>query len=193
GAFDHYLLVDQHGNLLVALAFVEHFRVRRRAALGGVLRTHRLIDQAEFQFRLRLENAEQAARGAEARPLDQDRVLPLPLDGGLDQAELVDALLDDRNRLLDGLADALVRRRLRRCQPHETAAGLDHVERALARDADQVIGDRLRQLAQLAKSVLIVGSFAQPDLDAVSAHDRRVGPGDAGLAQGLARVVPQRI
>ena len=43
----------------------------------------------------------------QARHLDQNTVDALTLDAGLDKPELVDAALNDFDRLIDGLTDAL--------------------------------------------------------------------------------------
>ena len=60
----------------------------------------------------------------QARHLHQDAVDALPLDHRLDGAELVDAALDDLDRLLDRLADALDDRGLGQRQPDQPAAGI---------------------------------------------------------------------
>jgi hypothetical protein len=65
------------------------------------------------------------------------------LDRGLDSAELVDAALDDLDRLLDRLTDALDDRRLGRGQPDHAVADIDNVQRALSGGAEES-AERLR-------------------------------------------------
>ena len=71
----------------------------------GLLRRHRLIDHAEIELRGLAEDFLQPRRILQAGHLDEDAVDALALDGRLDQAKLVDAALDDLDRLIDGLAD----------------------------------------------------------------------------------------
>ena len=89
----------------------------------------------------------------------------------LDGAELVDAPLDDLDRLLDRLADALDDGGLGRREPDHAVAGVDHVDRALAGGA-QDAAERLRQFAQLGEREL---------------RDRR--PRGCGIRRVLPRIV----
>src|SRR5882757_6072123 len=100
GALDDDLLVDQHRNLLLAFSFIEQFGIRRHATLHGLLRVHGLVDQPELELGGLADQFDQAPWIAEARHLHQDAIDALALDGGFDQAELVDPLFDDRDRLL---------------------------------------------------------------------------------------------
>ena len=92
---------------------VENFRIRRRMRRQRLLRRHRQVDHAEIELRGLAENLLQPRRVLQARHLHQNAVGALALDRRLDQAELVDAALDDLDRLIDGLADALGDRRRR--------------------------------------------------------------------------------
>src|SRR5262249_49385039 len=124
GAFDQDLLVDEYRAAADALrrlhflrevlqvpALAEDFRIRRNVVLR-LLRRHRQVAQAELHLGGLADEIDQLLRIAQARHLHQHAVDALPLDGRLDQPEAVDALLDDRDRLLDRLPDALVGGRL---------------------------------------------------------------------------------
>ena len=65
------------------------------------------VDHAEFELGGLAEQFLQPGRVLQARHLHQNAVGALALDQRLDGAELVDAALDDLDRLLDRLADAL--------------------------------------------------------------------------------------
>ena len=108
------------------------------------------------------------------------------MDGRLDQTELIDAALDDLDRLIDGLADALGDRRVRRGERDQTAL-LRYVDAALSRRAEYS-GQRLRQLAQLAERGLDVAVARDVHLDAVAVNGAS-GEGNAGLAQHAQHVV----
>ena len=60
----------------------------------------------------------------QARHLDQDAVGALALDQRLDRAELVDAALDDLDRLFDRLPDAFGDGGLRHRETDQPAAGI---------------------------------------------------------------------
>ena len=77
------------------------------------------------------------------------RLGALALNDGLDQAEFVDATLDDLDRLIDRLANALGERRLGRGQRNQAAASRRYRHCAGPVDAKNA-GERLRKLAQLA-------------------------------------------
>ena len=86
---------------------VEQFGLRRHAALLRLLGTDRGVDQPEGELRGAAEQVEDARRIVDARHLHEDAVHALPLDQRLDGADLVDAALDDLDRLLDHLPHAL--------------------------------------------------------------------------------------
>ena len=128
-----HLLLNQDRRLGIALAFVKHFGIRRRPARQRVLRRHRTVDHAEFEFRGLADDLEQPLRIAEARHLHQHAVDALTLDRRFDEAELVDALLDDRHRLLDHLTDALGHRGFGHGEPDQPVARVRDIDRALRR------------------------------------------------------------
>ena len=121
--------------------------------------------------------------------MNQDTIVTLALDRRLDQAELVDALADDLDRLIDHLPGALEERRLRGSEPDHPAADILDVERTGARAEEA--GERLRQLPELRQSLLEV-VLANGDLDGSAAHDRSAGQADARLVQDSAHIVLQR-
>ena len=132
-------------------------------------------------------NIDQAGRILQARHLHQNAVDALALDQRLDGAEFVDAALDDLDRLLDRLADAIGDRRLRDRQPDQAAAGVGDFEAALAAGAEQA-AERLRQVAQLGQRGRQIGILGDANLDVVAA-DSEAGIGDLGVAQHAADVV----
>ena len=111
GAGDQNALLDE---IFLPTLAVEDFRVRRRMGRHRLLRGHRLIDHAKIELRGLAENFLQPRRVLQARHLDENAVGALALDGRLDQPEFIDAALDDLDRLIDRLADALGERRVRR-------------------------------------------------------------------------------
>src|SRR4029077_17592682 len=113
-AGDQHALLDQ---IFYPALAVEDFRVGGRARLRRLLRRDRLIDHAEIELRGLAQNFLQPRRILQARHLHQNAVETFALDGRLDQAELVDAPLDDLDRLIDRLADALGERGVARRQP----------------------------------------------------------------------------
>ena len=64
-----------------------------------------MIDHAEIELRGLAQKFLEARRILQARHLHQDAVDAFALDRRLDQAELVDAPLDDLDRLIDRLAN----------------------------------------------------------------------------------------
>ena len=122
----------------------------------------------------------------QTRHLNQNAVRAFALDRGLDQAELIDAALDDLDRLIDGLANALDKRRVRRRERDEPAA-LGYVDAALPRGAEYA-GQGLRQFAQLANRVVDVALASDACLHAVAA-DGAPGERNAILAQDAEHVV----
>ena len=155
GAGDQYALLDQI--FLPALA-VENFRVRRRMGRDRLLRGHRLIDHAKIKLRGLAENFLQPRRVLQAGHLDENAVSALALNGRLDQPEFIDAALDDLDRLIDRLADALGQRRVRGRQRNQ-AAVLGDIDAALPGGADYA-RQWLRQLAQLADRIVNVAFAA---------------------------------
>ena len=79
----------------------------------------------------------------QARHLHQDAVGAFALDQRLDRAELVDAPLDDLDRLVDRLAHALDDRRLGQRQTDQVAGFVGDVEVALPGGAEKA-AERLR-------------------------------------------------
>ena len=126
----------------------------------------------------------------QARHLHQDAVDAFALDGRLDQAELVDAPLDDLDRLIDGLADALGERGVGR-RERDDAGVRRHVDTALSRRAEDA-GQRRRQFAQLGERVVDVGIARDVHLHAV-ADDGAAGELNARLAQHAQHVVVERL
>ena len=91
-----------------------------------------LVDQTEGELGGLAEQFLQPRRILQARHLHQDAVDALALNRWLDGAELVDAALDDLDRLLHRLADALDDGGLGRSEPDQAVAGIDDVDRTLA-------------------------------------------------------------
>src|SRR5207249_4281186 len=104
-------------------------------------------------------------------------------------AELVDAAVDDLDRLVDRLADALDQGGLGRSEPNEPASHADDVDRTLTGGAEHS-ADRLRQLPKLGETLFQV-AFADAHLDVVAAHHRGPLQADAGVAQHPADLVAQ--
>ncbi len=115
---------------LAGLLAVDNFRVLRRMARLRLLGRHRQIDHAEVELGRLAEDILEPRRVLQARHLHQDTVEALALDARLDEAELVDAALDDFDGLIDGLADALGHRRIGRRQ-RDQAVGFINVDVAL--------------------------------------------------------------
>ena len=187
GAGDQHALLDQI--FCAALAF-ENLRVLRRTRLRRLLGRHRLIDHAEIELRGLAQNLLQPRRVLQARHLHQDAVDAFALDGRLDQAELVDAPLDDLDRLIDRLADALGERRVARRERNEIAAGR-HIDSTLSRRAEDA-GQRRRQFAQLGQRVVHIGVARDMHLHAV-ADDGAAGELNARRAQHAQHVVVERL
>ena len=115
-----------------------------------------LIDHAKIEFGGLAENLLQSRRVLQTGHLHQNAVGAFALDRRLDQAELVDAALDDLDRLIDGLANALDDRRVR-WRKRDEAAILADIDASLARRAEYA-RQGLRQFAQLADRVLDIAS-----------------------------------
>src|SRR5262249_21427294 len=122
--------------------------------------------------------------------LHQNAIAALALNGRFHKAQFVDTLFNDGDRLVDGLPRALDHRGFGRGNANQPAAGIDHLEAAHA-VALQYAAKRLRQVAQLVERCGEIRSFAQPHLDAVVAHRRRIGPGYPGFAQRSQHFVAQ--
>jgi len=105
------------------------------------------------------------------------------------RAELVDALADDLDRLIDHLPDALEQRGLRDREAHEAAPDVLDVERALA-GASEETAEGLRQFPELGQPLLQV-VLADNDLDRIAPDHRRARKTDARLAQDPAHIVLQ--
>ncbi len=101
---------------------------------------------------------------------------------------LVDAALDDLDRLLDGLAHAIEHCGLRDAQADHAAAGVGHLKIALAAGPHQT-AQRLGQLTQLGERRLPIGFLGDANLGHVVAYGDAPGEADLGVAQGPANVV----
>ncbi len=132
----------------------------------------------------------QPRRILQTRHLHQNAVDALALDARFDETELVDAALDDLDRLIDGLADPLGDRRLGRRQRDQAGVFAD-VNVALSRGAEEP-GHRLRQGAQLAQRVIDVGRARDVHFDVVAAHGA-AGERDARFAQHPQHVFVERL
>ena len=88
---------------------INKFVVGRQAAALRLIRRHGAVHHAEFHLGGLAEDFLQMGRVLQTRHLHQDAIVALALDQRLDGAELVDAALDDLDRLLDGLAEAIDR------------------------------------------------------------------------------------
>ncbi len=185
-----HALLDEIGRFGFAGA-VENLRILGGAALLRLLRRHRGVDHAEFELGGLADDVEQPLRIAEPRHLHQNTVGALALDRRFDQAELVDALFDDRQSLVDGAADAFGDGDVGNRQPDQAVARIGHIDRALSGTA-QNAAERRRQFAQLGERLVQIRSFADTDFDAVAA-DRKAGIAGARVAQHTADVVAQRI
>ncbi len=183
GAGHQYALFD---DVFLAAFAVEYLGIRRRVGRDRLFGRLRLIDHAEIELRRLAEYVLEPRRILQSRDLDEDAIGAFALDGRLDQSELVDAPLDDLNRLIYGLADALVDRRVRR-RERDQAAVLGDIDAALARGS-QYAGQRLRQFAQFGDGVIHVALAGDADFDAV-AVDGAAGKGDAILPQNPQHVV----
>jgi hypothetical protein len=164
---------------------VENFRIGRRVRRQCLLRRGRHVDHAEIHFRRLAENLDQSAGILQAGHLHEDAAEALALDDGLDEAELVDAALDDLDRLIDRLAHPLGERGIRGRQGDETAVFRD-VDTALAVRAEYT-GKRLRKLAQLVHRVFNVGVAGDAHLDAV-ALDGAAGELNVVLAENAQHI-----
>ena len=155
------------------------------------MRRHRHIDQPERQLGGLADDVDELLRIAETGHLHQDTVGALALDRRLDQAELVDAPLDDLDRLIHHLADPLDDGRLHDGELNEPATGVDDIERALAGRTEEA-AKRLRQFAELGQRLVQV-VFAHAHFDGVAANDRRAHQADARVARRLADFIAQRV
>ena len=120
----------------------------------------------------------------QARYLYEDAIIALPLDQRLDGAELVDALLDDLDRLLDGLAEAIVHRGLRDGQSDQAVAGVGHIEIALRGAAEQP-AERLRQVAKFRQRIGQIGIVSDANLDRIALHGKVVIQDPGGSQRAL--------
>ncbi len=182
----HDPFLDQVG-LLVRRA-VENFRFRRRAALQRLVDRNGLVDHPEGKLRGLAEDILEPLRVLQAGHLDEDAVDALALDQRLDGADLVDAPLDDLDRLLDRLPHALDDAGIGELELNQTA-GFGDVDVALAGGAEQA-AQRLRQFAELGERLLRVLTLADAQLDAVTAR-RQSGIADTRFPQDATDVVEQ--
>src|SRR5262249_50461615 len=189
-AGDDHPLLEQIGLPVLRLRAIDDFRVRRRTSLQRLLDRHRRIDEAERQLGGLAENFEQLLGIAEARHLNQNAIVSLALDRRLDEPELIDALADDLDRLIDDLPGTFKQRGLGRSEPHHATADVLDVERGGSGAADEP-AERLRQFPQFRQSLLQI-VLANSYLDRIAADDGSTGETDTGLAQDAADVVLQR-
>src|SRR5690242_3042161 len=122
----------------------------------------------------------------QTRHLHQDSVVTLTLDDRLDSAELVDALLDDLDRLLDSLAQAVDHRGLRNAEADQSATSIGDFNVALTAGPHKA-ANRLRKLAQLGERRLDV-RILDAHLDGIALRCE-TGVSDLGLAQHATDVV----
>ena len=162
-------------------------RLRRlvRSALIG-------LHQVEGELRRLADERLQALRIAEAGRLDQDAVVALALDARLGRAELVDAAVDDLDRLVDDAAHALGQAGGRIGEADEAVVGdrqVELVDGAAAEEAGvQRVAQRLQALARIVELVEV----ADAELHRL-ALDAEAGIADARLLEHrLADVADQR-
>jgi hypothetical protein len=184
-AGDQDAFFDQVGSLPLAARALEDFGLRRWPCLHRLLGAHRLVDHAEIKLGGLAQKLLEALRVLQAGHLHQDAVDALALDQRLDRTELVDAALDDLDRLLDRLAHALDDRRLGQRERYEPAANIDDVDRALAGGA-QDSAERLRELPQFGQPLLQIG-FTDAHLDNITPDDRDALQTHARITQHAAR------
>jgi hypothetical protein len=165
---------------------VENFRIGRRVRRRRLFRRHRLIDHAKIELGGFAQNLLEPRGILQARNLHENAEGAFTLDGRLDQSELVDAALDNLDRLIDGLAHAFRQRCVRRRQCDQ-AGILSDIDAALPRSAEYP-RQRLRQLAQLGHCVIDIGVAGNAHFDAV-AVDRASGEGNARRPKNAQHVV----
>ena len=161
-------------------------RMRRERLLGS----HRQVDHAKIELRRLADNLFQPRRILQTGYLHKNSAGALALNNGLDQAEFVDATLDDLDRLIDRLANALDQRGLGRGQCNQATAFGD-IDTALPGGSHDA-GDRLRKLAQLTHRVFGIAVTGDTHLDAV-ALDGAAGELNAVLPQDAQHVVADRL
>ncbi len=186
GARHQHLLLDHVRLAALGLRAVQQLRIRRHPALARLLRRDRVIDHAEVELGGLAEQFLEAGRVLQARHLNENAVEALTLDQRFDSAEFVDAPLDDLDRLLDRLADAVVDRRERHGQADQPVAGVLDLHGALAAGAEDA-AERLRQFAQLGQGLVEVLRL-DAHLDGAVAGGKP-GVADLGIAQRAAHVV----
>ena len=158
--------------------------------LRRLLRRHRQIDHAEIELGGLSQQRLEMRRILQARHLHQDTVEPFTLDGRLDQADLVDAALDDLDRLIDGLANPLGDGGIGRRQRNQ-AAIVGDIDIALAGGAGET-RYRLRQFAQLAQRIVDVGVARDVHFDGVAANGT-AGERNFRLAENTQHIVVDRL
>ena len=142
-------------------------------------------------FAVRPRSSFRRCGSCETRHLDEDAADALALDRRLGGAERVDAAADHLDRLLGGAPDALVDALLREGELDQAVRLLGDVEVAGAGLAEDGVGDRLRQLAQLRQEPLALGGLGDAKLHAARQRLDAALERHAGLAQDAPDVVAQ--
>ncbi len=158
----------------------------KRAAPGGtgsVLAWSAVItcrDHVELQLRRLADQCLQAARVAEARRLDQNAVVALALDRRLGGAELVDAAVDDLDRLLDDAADALRQAGVGIDEAHQPVVVDGKVELVDRAAGEQAVVERVAQRLEALARLVELGEVADAQLHRL-ALDAEAGVADARI------------
>ncbi len=148
-------------------------------ACCGLFRRLREVKHAEIELGRLAYDFLEPCRVLQARHLHENAVGPLPLDDGLDQAELVYTPFDDLDRLIDGLTNALDERTVGR-RERDQAAVLGDLNAALSGAAENA-RQRLRKFAQLLERLRNVAFAGDAHLDAIPVNGS-AGEGNARLA-----------
>src|SRR4029077_2000528 len=164
---------------------VENFRTGRRVRRERLLGSHRQVDHAKIKLRSLADNLFQPRGILQTGYLHKNAAGALALNDGLDQAKFVDTTLDDLDRMIDRLANALDQRRLGRGECNQAAAFGD-IDGALP-GGSHYTGHRLRKLAQLTHRVFDIAVAGDTHLDA-AALDRAAGELNAVLPQDAQHV-----
>ena len=138
-----HALLDQIGRLRLARA-VQQIVLRRHAALHRLFRRRPVSTMRKSSLAVLPSNCLSRVGILQAGDLHQDAVGALALDQRLDGAEFVDAPLDDLDRLIDRLANALDDRRVGEREPDQPAGLGGDFEVALPGGAENA-AERLRQ------------------------------------------------
>ncbi len=177
-ALHHDLLFN--GDLPGLIALLELLGLARGLAGVG--------DKPEFQLRRLAEHFLQLLRILKARHLHDDAVVALALDARLPRPELVDALSDDLDRLVDRGAHLLSEPGLGQAHANEFVARVLDVERRRTAEHRGVMpAERL----ELRQDLLAVGGVRHADLHAARGLADAPSDRDFFLTQQTAHVVAQ--